>query len=92
MSISIVPLDGPGCGHEICILERDCLVIQAEVELEAARADLAHRHHVALLLCRYLGLAEDVAAVAEVAFYSRSLEARIRAGELLADELLAVAA
>ena len=84
--------DGPGCGHDLCLFERHCLIIQAAVELEAARADRAHRHHVALLLCRYLGLPEDVARVARVALYSRSLEARIRAGELLADELQAVAA
>jgi len=83
---------GPGCCHDVCLFERHCLCIQVEVELAAARADRAHRRMVAALLCRCLGLSEDVAPVAAIAMYSPSLVTRIRAGELLQDELLAVTA
>ena len=84
--------EGAACGHATCLFERHCLTVQAEVELDSARAERAHRRRVALLLCAWAGLHEDVAAVAEVAMYSGSMEARIRAGELLQDELLAVSA
>jgi hypothetical protein len=81
------PDTGHGCAHADCLFERDCLVVQADVELEAARADRLHRRHVAVLLCQCLGLPEDVVPVAIVAMYSPSTVARIRAGELLQDEL-----
>ena len=67
----------------MCLFERDCLVVQADAEFEDAVADNAHRRHVAALLCRCLGLCEDVIPVAIVMMYSPSTVARIRAGELL---------
>jgi len=76
--------DGPGCGHALCLFERNCLGIQAEVELRAARADRAHRRKVGLLLVDALSLAQAEAPLFEVACYSGSLKQRKRAGDLLA--------
>ena len=77
------PDAGPGCGHSMCLFERDCLILQAEAELEAARADRLHRREVGRLLAEALALRADEAPLFEVACYSPDLSCRIAAGALL---------
>ena len=74
---------GPGCGHECCAFEGDCLAVQAEVELSDAIADRLHRHDVGAAMAHALGLGDDEGELFEVIAYSSDLVCRIAAGELL---------
>lgn len=79
--------DGPGCGHELCLFERHCLVLQDEVELEAARADRVHRREMGLALAHAIGLGADEAPLFEICAYSPDISCRIAAGELIVGAL-----
>jgi hypothetical protein len=78
---------GPGCGHDLCAFERDCFVLQAAVEREAARADRAHRLEMGRRLAHALGLGDDEGRLLEVIAYSPDLGCRIAAGAMLVGAL-----
>lgn len=75
--------DGPGCGHSLCLFERDCLVIQAEDELQACRAGREHRREMGRDLAGRLGLGNDEGRLLEVFAYSPDLGCRVGAAERL---------
>ncbi len=75
--------DGPGCGHAVCLLERTCVLVQAERELLDHRADRAHRLHVGRTLAHCLGLGGDEGRLLEVVAYSPDLGCRIAAADML---------
>ncbi len=74
---------GPGCGHSMCLFERDCLIIQAEFELDEARADRIERREAGRGRANVFGLSEGEGPLFEVILYSSDLAQRIRAGERL---------
>ena len=84
--------DGPGCGHDLCLFERHCIVLQAEIELLEARADRAYRLEKGLRLARSLGLGAPEGRLFEVVLYSPDLPSRVAAGELLSGALRHLAA
>ena len=77
------PDRGPGCGHDLCLFQRFCLIDQAEVELLAAIADRAFRRHQGQTLARVIGLGASEGRLLEVVLYSPSLSTRERAADLL---------
>lgn len=78
---------GPGCGHSMCLFERDCLIRQSEVELEGAIAGRQERREMGRDLAARLGLGADEGKLFEVVAYSHDLGCRIAAGELLVGAL-----
>ena len=79
--------EGPGCGHELCAFERDCLVVQATVELQAARADRQHRDRMGRRMASRLGLGPDEGPLLEVIAYSPDLGCRVAAAGMLVGAL-----
>ena len=76
-------MTGPGCGHDLCLFERHCLVDQADVEMLDVAADRAFRRHRGETLARAIGLGAREGKLLEVILYSPSLRQRKRAGDLL---------
>jgi hypothetical protein len=62
-------------------------VAQDAAELHAARFDAIYRSLVAQGLAAALGLDDDAVGVLDIALHGRRLRDRIRAGEVLVDEL-----
>jgi hypothetical protein len=62
-------------------------VLQAEVELQAARDDRRHRERMGRCMASLLGLGDDEGRLLEVIAYSPDLTGRIEAGELLVKAL-----
>ena len=88
MSASVIRgTDGPGCGHDLCLFERHCLVLQADVELREALADRARMRENGRRWARAFGLSEDKGLLLEVIAYSSSLPHRERAAVLLTEAL-----
>jgi hypothetical protein len=79
--------DGPGCGHELCLFERDCLVLQAEADLQAARADREDRARMGRRLAARLGLGPDEGRLLEVIAYSPDVGCRLAAAGMLVGAL-----
>jgi hypothetical protein len=83
--------EGPGCGHELCLFERDCLVVQAEAERVEAELDRTHRAEMGAELADRLGLGPDEGRLLEVIAYSPDLAARIAAADELVEALWRIA-
>lgn len=83
----IAPDAGPGCGHALCLFERDCLVFQAEAELEDAVAGRQERREMGRTFARRLGLGDDEGRLLEVIAYSPDLGCRIAAAGMLVGAL-----
>ena len=75
----------------MCLFERHCLVIQAEVELVDAIPDRVSRRHKGRALAHTFGLRDDEARLFEVVLYSPDRDSRIAAGQLLCHALSGVA-
>jgi len=71
------------CGHDTCLFQRTCLVVQAEFELFEAREDRARRRERGRSLASAVGLGDAEGELFEVVLYSSELPLRIRAAELL---------
>jgi hypothetical protein len=78
---------GPGCGHALCLFERDCLVLQADAEFQAARGDRQHRERTARYMASLIGLGEDEGRLLEVIAYSPDFECRLVAAGMLVGAL-----
>ena len=83
---------GPGCGHDLCLFERDCLVLQADAELQAARINRRHRARMGRCIAALLGLGEDEGRLLEVIGYSPDVGCRIAAAAMLVGALERLAA
>jgi hypothetical protein len=79
----VIATTGPGCEHDLCAFERDCLVIAADLELFHAQVDHLRRHDEGQSLAAALGLGPDEGRLIEVALHSPSLACRVAAADLL---------
>lgn len=77
----------PHCDHDVCVLEPECLIAQAELELADAIHDTEARRERTRVLAYMFGLGDEEARLFEVILYSSDIKARIRAGELLTEVL-----
>lgn len=80
--------DGPGCSHECCLFERDCLVVQAELELLEARADNLVRRERGADLLHAMGAPLELLPLLLVALHSPAVRTRVAAAGLLQVELV----
>jgi hypothetical protein len=71
----------------MCLFERDCLVVQAEVELDDFRADRARRRALCAEMAIGMGLGTREGRLLEVIAYSFDKVQRLRAADLLVTAL-----